>query len=362
MWFEVDLGQEKFVSGLALDNAASANDFPRGYSVRVSTDRVYWDEVARNENAAGPLDVSFAPRPLRYIRIEQTGSSDRFWWSIHEFRLSTSLPEADFDLRASHNNVTSGPDNLLNAKDRQLDTRWSTFALQQPGMWFEIDLRQPRLVSGLTLDNSGSPDDYPRGYVVRFSLDRQQWQEVARKDQNSAPLSVTVPPRCARYIQIEQTGQSNSKWWSIHEVIVAAEKLALGGSTQVTARASHNNVTQGADNVNQALDGNPATRWSTFAFQQPGMWYEIILNENRVISGLILDTTGSPNDYPRGYRILVSMDDQNWQEMARDDNNQAAYLDISFTPCCARYIRIEQTGSAETFWWSIHRLGVRSAL
>jgi hypothetical protein len=29
------------------------------------------------------LAVNFSPRPARYIRIEQTGSSDRWWWSIH---------------------------------------------------------------------------------------------------------------------------------------------------------------------------------------------------------------------------------------------------------------------------------------
>jgi hypothetical protein len=72
-----------------LDNEASPRDYPRGYRVNVSTDRTHWAEVAANPNNTAPLDVSFAPREVRYIRVEQTGRSDRWWWSIHEIELKT---------------------------------------------------------------------------------------------------------------------------------------------------------------------------------------------------------------------------------------------------------------------------------
>jgi hypothetical protein len=66
------------------DNTPSPHDYPRGYRVKVSTDRTRWTEVAANLNNNAPLDVTFAPREVHYIRVEQTGSSDRWWWSIHE--------------------------------------------------------------------------------------------------------------------------------------------------------------------------------------------------------------------------------------------------------------------------------------
>lgn len=121
---------------------------------------------------------------------------------------------------ASHNNVSSGADNVAQALDGRLDTRWSSRAVQQPGMWFELDLNQVRPVSGLTLDSSASPQDYPQGYVVRVSTDRQRWEEVARQDRNERGLDVTFSPRPARYIRIEQTGSSDRWWWSIHEIVV----------------------------------------------------------------------------------------------------------------------------------------------
>ena len=58
------------------DNTPSPDDYPRGYRVKVSTDRTHWTEVAANPNNSAPLDVTFAPRGVRYIRVEQTGSSD----------------------------------------------------------------------------------------------------------------------------------------------------------------------------------------------------------------------------------------------------------------------------------------------
>ena len=83
MWFELDLNQVRTVSGLALDTAGSPNDYPRGYVVSLSSDHKQWIEVARNDRNDRALDIRFAARPARYIRIEQTGSSDRWWWSIH---------------------------------------------------------------------------------------------------------------------------------------------------------------------------------------------------------------------------------------------------------------------------------------
>jgi endo-1,3(4)-beta-glucanase len=87
-------------------------------------------------------------------------------------------------------------------------------------MWFEIDLNEVRAVSGLALDTAGSPNDYPRGYIIRLSTDHNQWEEVARNDRNDRALDVTFTPRLARYIRIEQTGSADRWWWSIHQISI----------------------------------------------------------------------------------------------------------------------------------------------
>ena len=109
---------------------------------------------------------------------------------------------------------------VFQALDGVPDTRWRTLKPQRRGMWFELDLHETRLVSGLALDSSGSPDDYPRGYRVFVAEDRDHWLDVASNAQNDRPLDVNFSPRPARYIYIEQTGQSDDWWWSIHGVTI----------------------------------------------------------------------------------------------------------------------------------------------
>ena len=352
MWFEVDLGSARTVSHLRLNHDHSPRDFPRGYVVKLSLEGQSWHTVAEDPQNNRPLDVTFNPRQARFIRIEQTGSDPEYWWSIHRIDISD---EVTLSARASHHNTLTGIDNVAQAIDGRPDTRWSSQAPQQPGMWFEIDLNEVRTVSGLTLDTSGSPNDHPRGYRIYLATDRNQWAEVARNDHNTGPLNVNFSPRPVRYIYIEQTASSENWWWSIHQVVVRSTEF----SQNLSASASHNNVLSGTDNVSQALDDDPTTRWSSQIPQQPGMWFEIDLKETRPVRGLVLDSAASPDDYPRGYKILLSTDRQQWAEVAQNDHNDRT-LDIDFSPRSARYIRIEQTGASNDWWWSIHGITIKN--
>ena len=108
----------------------------------------------------------------------------------------------------------------------------------------------------------------------------------------------------------------------------------------------------------QALDGRPETRWSTLQPQQPGMWFELDLDQVRYVCGLSLDNAASPNDYPHGYIVRLSKDRAQGEEVARNDHNAGA-LDVTFSPRPARYIYIEQTGRSDRWWWSIHKVNVK---
>jgi len=259
-------------------------------------------------------------------------------------------PAGQLKASASHNNIQQGYDNLQQALDSNPYTRWSSVHQQRPGMWFQVDLGQEQTVSQIQLTNANSPQDYPRGYIMKVSRNGQTWETIAENSNNNQPVSVVFTPRPVRFFRVEQTGSSDQWWWSIHTINIA-------GEARVTGRASHNNVLVGADNVLQAFDGKADTRWSTRTLQQPGQWFEIDLNTIRTVKRLILDNQNSPADYPRGYIVRLSENQQNWVEVGRNPQNSGS-LDISFTPRPARFIRIEQTGSADRWWWSIHRVGI----
>jgi hypothetical protein len=91
MWFELDMGSPREIERLVLENPV--NQQPRGYRVRVSTDRQKWQEVGRKDDNWGRLDVEFPPATARYLRVETTNSSRYHPWGIANLAVWRSLPQ-----------------------------------------------------------------------------------------------------------------------------------------------------------------------------------------------------------------------------------------------------------------------------
>lgn len=115
---------------------------------------------------------------------------------------------------------------------------------------------------------------------------------------------------------------------------------------------------------NQALDGDPNTRWTTGRFMQPGDRLTLDMGAVQTVSKIVLDSTASPNDYPRGYTLEASTDGQTWHEAARATGaeaaaaNQQGVLTITFPAAATRYLRITNQGASPNAFWSIHELSV----
>jgi hypothetical protein len=85
------------LSGVALQLSGwSLNDYPRYLEVEASDDGINYQTVFRGSVLA-PLGealrrhptrphvlVTWPPMPARHLRVKQTGSSERWLWSIHE--------------------------------------------------------------------------------------------------------------------------------------------------------------------------------------------------------------------------------------------------------------------------------------
>ena len=88
MWFQIELPEPTEIVGLQLDQGKSANDYPRGYKVELSTDGTKWGKpVAQGKGNSGITEIQFDPRPAKFIRITQTGSVKGNFWSIHELEI-----------------------------------------------------------------------------------------------------------------------------------------------------------------------------------------------------------------------------------------------------------------------------------
>lgn len=115
-------------------------------------------------------------------------------------------------------------------------------------------------------------------------------------------------------------------------------------------------VTSSSGKPQGAIDINIYSRWDTGRAQAPGQFYQVDMKTASTINRILLRSEGSPNDYPRSYEVYVSTDGYYWSEPVASGTG-SSYLDISFSPQSARYIKIVQTKKAGNFW-SIHDLQI----
>lgn len=142
-------------------------------------------------------------------------------WTIGELRSVLPQPIANraaWKLTASHNAAS-----CANAIDGKIETRFDTRAFQVPGMWFQIELPEPTIITALQLDTTKSGNDYPRGYKVEFSGDGTTWSKPVATGAGAGPLtSVEFAPAKTKFIRITQTGSVKGNFWSIHELQIIA--------------------------------------------------------------------------------------------------------------------------------------------
>lgn len=112
MWYKLNLNATEEVRGLILDSANSPGDYPRGYTVEVSTNDSTWTQVAAAAPGTvvqqnGVVTITFNPVQARYLKITQTGSDPGCYWSIHELTVD-STPSVGTKYEAENGTVGNG--------------------------------------------------------------------------------------------------------------------------------------------------------------------------------------------------------------------------------------------------------------
>ena len=82
--FTIDLNQTESFNRIVLNSDKSPNDYPRSYAVSVSNDGNSWNTVKTGDGNGAETIIDFDDQVAGYIKIEQLGSTSRYWWSIHE--------------------------------------------------------------------------------------------------------------------------------------------------------------------------------------------------------------------------------------------------------------------------------------
>jgi hypothetical protein len=107
-----------------------------------------------------------------------------------------------------------------------------------------------------------------------------------------------------------------------------------------------------ADAPDNALDGNFNTRFSTNEDQASGLAIRVDLGAARAFDELAMRAPNSPNDYARGYDVLVSTNNSSWTIVAACTGTANPEI-VSFPTQTAQWVRVVLTAASTTNWWSI---------
>jgi hypothetical protein len=121
-------------------------------------------------------------------------------------------PQPTWTVTASHNSPTAG--NALSMRT------WSAGAPQAKGMWYQVELAEPALVTELQFDvptaragaqggvpsTDSPPAPFPRAFQVETSMDGRKWGKAAAEGKGVAGRNVVVfAPVRAKFVRIIQT-------------------------------------------------------------------------------------------------------------------------------------------------------------
>jgi len=168
-------------------------------------------------------------------RVRSATADRKTAWTVSELDASLPrllVPAATWKVTASHEghptpqaNAEGGYNYTAAAAGAITFLGWTTGVPQQPGMWLQVELPSPVMLTEVQFTSSavgggrGSPAvaTFPRGYQVQVSTDGNAWsQPVAQGQGTAGTMTIPFAPVSARFIKITQTASvSDAPPWSI---------------------------------------------------------------------------------------------------------------------------------------------------
>lgn len=115
------------------------------------------------------------------------------------------------------------------AYDRDETTRWSSNALQTPGMYYGLDMGAVHTLTRIIWDSALSSGDLPRGLQIQTSTDGSTYTTVLTIPDtstlsNAGVLTIPLQPALTtRYLKFVDTGSAPGNYVSLHELYLFGE-------------------------------------------------------------------------------------------------------------------------------------------
>ena len=113
--------------------------------------------------------------------------------------------------------------------------------------------------------------------------------------------------------------------------------------------ASSNTAYSAGDAPQNAISGDTGARFSSDAYQAPGMTFEVNMGSAQTFNQIEMDSGGYAGDYAAGFNVEVSTNGTTVYSGTGSSSPET----VSFTAQTAQYIEVVLTASSTTSWWSI---------
>ncbi|MBI4798209.1 MAG: discoidin domain-containing protein [Desulfarculus sp.] len=287
--------------------------------------------------------ITFAPQAARYLRFIQKGVT-YWWWSVAEVMIFQQAEDPSAGASPTPAQLASAPE-----------------VAQAPGPVYappEVLALLPEKVRGLK-----RPQLPPKGglHLRRLDLATQPGAVLCLPAVNWPASREILAGRLAQEPTVRVMGDwvlvSGLQWPPPAHQVLEPPALAQLYCSREPALAV------------RTLDNSPLVRWRSPTPQQAGQALRLDLGQPQNIAGLVLTNEHWPGDQPRGLKVEVSGDGQDWQEpeglaiqsgkviwggdrlLVRD-----GYLRITFAPRPVSQVRLTLTQSHPRRHWSIGHL------
>ncbi|MEV4316835.1 discoidin domain-containing protein [Actinocrispum sp. NPDC049592] len=230
------------------------------------------------------------------------------------------------------------------ATDGNPGTRWSSqFADPQ---WLQVDLGGNATIDKVVLSWETAA---AKAYRIETSNNTNDWTPIYQTATGPGGTETLNITGSGRYIRMYGTTRATAWGYSLWEFQVYGTVGTSGPPGNVISQFKQvtGSSYEGGNAPAAALDGRTTTRWSSqFSDQQ---WLRVDLGGNATISKVVLNWEAA---YAKAYRIEVSNDDNNWQQIYQTAAGAGGTETLNITGS-GRYIRFFGTQRATGYGYSL---------
>ena len=269
-------------------------------------------------NDQAPQTVTFPAQQARYVRI-QAGQRATQWgvsmWTLSVFDSSAPNTDLALDKTATASSVDNDSDEPQNAVDGDPNTRWSS--AYEDDQWIQVDLGSTQSFDTVYILWEQA---FALNYTVQVSADANTWTDV-QSVTNDTPLgdravqTEDIPAQNARYLRI-QCGARATQWGDSMWTLSVFDSSAPNTDLALTATATASSVDSDSDGPQNAIDGDPNTRWSS-AYED-NQWIQLDFGSAVSFDQVVIVWEQA---YARTFVIQASQDAQSWTDVLSVDNS-----------------------------------------